>query len=73
MTATLSAATRSATTVSQDELTASARRRIDQLTAAHGVDSPQVQAALARWSRILDARVTSDDTMALADALGSTR
>jgi hypothetical protein len=73
MTATLTAATRSAATVSHNELTASARRRIDQLTATHGVDSPQVAAALARWGRILDTTTAADDTMALIDSLGSTR
>lgn len=67
------AATRSATTISAAELTVSARRRLDALTARHGADSPQVAAALARWGRILDTTTAADDTMALIDALGVTR
>lgn len=72
MTAAL-AATRTATTLSANELTASARRRLDSLTVRHGADSPQVAAALKRWGRILDTTTAADDTMALIDALGVTR
>lgn len=67
------AATWSATSITAIELTASARRRLDALTARHGADSPQVAAALARWGHILDTTTAADDTMALIDALGATR
>lgn len=67
-------AARSATTTPHAELLASARHRIDQLTARYGADSPQVAAALKRWAQIIDQRTAGDDLMALADSLlGGTR
>ena len=71
MSAPLAGAVRTAHSMSQVELRASARRRLDALTARYGPDSPQVGAALARWGRTLDAQNAADDTMALIDALGS--
>ena len=63
-------AIRTAHTMSEIELRASARRRIDALAARHGIDSPQVHDALARWGRVLESQTVRDDTMALIDALG---
>ena len=63
-------AIRTAHTMSAVELRASARRRLDALTARYGTDSPQVAAALARWGRVLESQTVHDDTMALIDALG---
>lgn len=45
---------RSAATLSERELLASARRRLDALTAKHGARSPEVKAAMARWAGVLD-------------------
>jgi len=62
-------AARGATNTPHAELVASARRRIDALTARYGADSPQVAAALKRWAGIVDQRTAGDDLMALADSL----
>jgi len=50
-------------------LLAAGARRLDTLITQHGVDSPQVRAALTRWGRIIDdARPPRDDLMDIVDA-----
>lgn len=60
---------RSASSMTEAELRASAHRRIEALSARHGIDSPEVAAALARWGALLDARDRGDDLFALVESL----
>lgn len=68
MTTTVTVA-RTAHSIPDAELVASARRRIYGLAARYGWDSPQVRSAIARWGHVLDRRTAVDDLTAVVDAL----
>ncbi|MCV2395963.1 hypothetical protein OEB99_16730 [Actinotalea sp. M2MS4P-6] len=63
-------AVRSAASLSDANLRASAMGRVSAAAEKYGHDSPQVAQALARWARIDAARVEPDDLTALVEALG---
>lgn len=66
-------ATRTATSLTDAELVASARRRLGPLIERYGAESPQVVRALERWSKLERARTADDDLTALLDTLGLPR
>lgn len=58
-------ATRTAGSLTDNEMRLSALRRLEALEARYGADSPQVEAAVARWEKLERIRSANDDLAAI--------